>query len=87
MEGQRSERTASSQLPGVEYQYVVHVKAMEALANTLSPLGIMIPQASFPKVTFRASRLLPMKQYKERGLVWSYTITRIRFQEEIVEEG
>ncbi len=72
--------------PDIEYEYVVHVKAMEAFANAMSRQGVPVPEQS-AYVSFASPRRLDMKAYKAKGLIWSYSVIRVRKDGEVIEEG
>jgi ribosomal protein S14 len=48
--------------------------------------GIIIPDKS-THVSFTSPKRLDMRSFKERGLIRSYSISRVRFREEVVEEA
>ena len=79
---------AGASLPrhDTEYRYVVKVRAIEAFPNRVRREGINVPDSS-QQVTFTSSKLLNLKEYKANGLVWSYTVVRRRYTEEVFEEG
>ncbi len=70
-----------------EFQYHVNVRAKEAFINSIRKEGILMPEMESSDLTFPSYRLLDMKSYKERGILWSYSIVRVRRSEEIIEEG
>lgn len=89
MEAQRSSSGEHVQeIPGLapEYRYIVHIRALETLTNLLRREGISIPEGSM-HVSFPANTRLNMKALKDMGLIWSYSVIRVRKDEEIVEEG
>ncbi len=69
-----------------EYRYIVHVKALEAFANLMRREGIAI-QEDTTHVSFVSARRLDAKEYKRRGLIWSYSVIRVRKEEDVMEEG
>jgi hypothetical protein len=69
-----------------EYRYVVHVKAMEAFANRMRREAVVVPDGS-SHISFATSRRLDMKHFKEDGLIWSYSIIKVRRDEDVIEEG
>ncbi len=73
--------------PDTEYNYIVHVRAFETFRNLIRQVGVSIPETAGSHVSFTSARRLNMKAYKERGLVWSYSVIRVRKVEEVVEEG
>ncbi len=74
------------ELPDTQYQYIVNVRAVETFANMMSRLGINITYTS-KNLSFTAPRLLNMKAMKERGIIFSYSIIRVRTVEDVIEEG
>jgi len=69
-----------------EFQYIVNIRAFETFRNLLRQEQIQIPEGS-NHVTFTVPKRLDMKGYKERGLIWSYTVIRLRRTQDVVEEG
>ncbi len=69
-----------------EYHYIVHIKAMETFTNFMRREGIVIPEG-MAHVSFTSSARLNMKGYKEMGMIWSYSIIRVRKDEDVIEEG
>lgn len=86
MDRQQSKPLRDVEGSDTEYQYVVHVRASETFANVMRRLGISVPEDTV-HVSFTSPRRLNMKGYKEGGLIWSYSIIRVRWSEEVVEEG
>lgn len=72
--------------PDTEFQYVVDVRAVETFVNQMARVGIIIPDKS-SRARFASPRRLDMKSLKQRGLIWSYTVIRVRYNEEVIEEG
>jgi hypothetical protein len=81
-------RGALSNVPdlGVEYRYIVHVKAWETFVNMMRREGIIIPEGSH-FVSFTSSNRIFMKGHKDNGLVWSYSIIKVARTEDVIEEG
>jgi hypothetical protein len=69
-----------------EFEYIVDVRAWETFSNQLRAIGINLREGS-RKVTFRSSQRLDMRKLKEKGLVWSYTISKVVVGKELVEMG
>lgn len=86
MSQQRSSSTREVGGLDTEYNYIAHVRALETFANQISRLGVSIPDKS-AHVSFTSSKRLDMRSLKDRGLVWSYSIIRVRKNEEVIEEG
>ena len=72
--------------PGIEYKYITNVKALETLRNLLRREGITLPDGS-NHMSFKSSKRLDMRGYKERGIIWSYSIIRVGTVEDVIEEG
>jgi len=70
-----------------EFEYHVHVRAKEAFINSLRNEGINLPQTDAEDLSFSSEKLIDMKTYKKRGMVWSYTVARLHKTKEIIEEG
>lgn len=69
------------------YEYIADVKARETFWNTLKGLGITPRERDSRKMVFTSEKLLDMKGMKERGLLWSYAIAKVRRVKELVEVG
>ncbi len=83
------QETRAAQFPdglGEEYRYSVRVRALETFANVMDRMGIVIQRDS-PLVTFTSVKHIDLRAFKERGLVWSYTVVRRRYEEQTVEEA
>jgi hypothetical protein len=70
-----------------EYKYIVRVRGLETFRNLMRREGISIPETSNPHTSFTSTKRLPMKSYKEDGLIWSYSVIRVIRNEDVVEEG
>jgi hypothetical protein len=88
MEDVRRSITPSSELKGLdtEYRYIVHIRAQETFANLMRREGIVIAEGP-GHASFASTVRLPLREYKEDGLIWSYSIIRVRRDEEVIEEG
>ncbi len=69
-----------------EFEYVVEVKAWETFSNQLRTFGINVREGN-RKVTFRSGQRIDLKKMKDKGLVWSYTISKVVVGKELVETG
>jgi hypothetical protein len=69
-----------------EYKYLVHIIAIETFVNMMRRGGIDLPLGR-DRLTFTSPKIINMKALKESGIIWSYSIIRVRSIEEIVEEG
>ncbi len=70
----------------IEYQYSVHVTAGETLANILRRQGIAVPETA-PHVTFTSPTRIDLKPLKEKRIIKSYSISKVRRATELIEEG
>jgi len=71
---------------GEEYEYTAEIKAFEAFRNVMRREEISLSEGD-GRVTFRSRKFFDMKAFKKMGLVWSYTIARVKTRGEVVEEG
>ncbi len=62
------------------------MRAWETFSNQLRALGINLREGS-RTVSFRSSQRLDMKRLKEKGLVWSYAVSKVMVGKELVETG
>jgi hypothetical protein len=69
------------------YEYIADVKAIETFRNTLRGLGITPRERDGRKVAFTSEKLLDMKGMKERGLLWSYAVAKVKRVKELLEVG
>lgn len=69
-----------------EYEYFVDVRAWETFSNQLRKVGISLREGT-RKVTFRSGSRIDLKQMKAKGLVWSYTISKVVVGKELLETG
>jgi hypothetical protein len=87
MTEQRTTSSAeSAEGPDIQYQYVVNIRAIETFVNLMAREGLNIPERS-SSVSFTLPRRLNMKVLKERGVLYSYSVIRVRRVEDVVEEG
>ncbi len=88
LEGESQQRGPFPSIPdlGVEYRYIVHIKAWETFVNMMRREGIIIPEGSH-FVSFTSMKRIFMKGHKENGLIWSYSIIRVARTEDVIEEG
>ncbi len=86
MDSQRSRPRRDVEGSDTEYQYVVQVRASETFANVMRRQGIALPEDTV-HLSFTSPRRLDMKGYKEGGLIWSCSIIRVLWSEEVIEEG
>ncbi len=73
--------------PDTEFKYVVHIRIIETFINLMEGQGVTVPHPPDLHVSFAASKLLDMKSYRKSGLIWSYSIIRVRKTEEVIEES
>jgi hypothetical protein len=69
------------------YEYIVDVKAKETFRNTLRGMGISAREGDGRKVAFTSERLIDLKAMKERGLLWSYAVAKVKRVKELLEVG
>ncbi len=69
------------------YEYIADVKAKETFRNTLRGFGITPREGQGRRVTFTTEKRLDMKGMKERGLLWSYAIAKVKKVKELLEVG
>jgi hypothetical protein len=77
-----AERTLSE-----EFEYHVQLKAIEAFYNIMQREGVALPGMTGFSLSFTSEKRLDMKRLKDRGIIRSYKVTRVRHEEEVVEEG
>jgi hypothetical protein len=70
----------------LDYEYTVHVRAWETFGNLMRGHGVSLREGD-RNVTFSTEKRIDMKKLKERGLLWSYVIAKVRRSKEIVETG
>jgi len=85
LDSQLSRSSEANQALDTEYRYIVHMKASETFRNVMRREGITIPEGA-NHISFTSDKRLDMKGYKERGLTWSYTVIRVRTEEDVIEE-
>jgi hypothetical protein len=71
---------------GEEYEYTAEMKAFEAFRNVMRKEKIPLNEGD-RRVTFRSRKFFDMKTFKKMGLLWSYSIARVKTRREVVEEG
>ena len=78
----------SELIPDYEYEYVVEVRAREAFGNVLERLGIGPASYGNEKtITFTHQGLIDMQELKDRGIVSSYEISKVRRLRQVVSRG
>jgi hypothetical protein len=86
LDQQRTTSSAESvEGPDVQYQYIVNIRAIETFVNLMAREGINIERSS--SASFTLPRRLNMRVLKERGVLYSYSVIRVRRVEDIIEEG
>jgi hypothetical protein len=70
-----------------EFKYIASIRAFETFRNQVRQEGISIPETGGGHISFSSGKRLNMRAYKARGLVWSYSIIRVRKLEDLIEEG
>ena len=69
-----------------EYAYTVVPAALETFRNLMFREGI-ITAWDDKRITFTSEKLLNLRRLKERGIIKSYTISKLSRKGETVEEG
>jgi hypothetical protein len=69
------------------YEYIADVKAWETFSNILRRNGVALNEGGSRKVTFRSGRRLDMKGMKQKGLLWSYAVAKVKRVKELIEVG
>lgn len=78
----------SEPIPDYEYEYTAVVRAKEAFTNVLYGLGIGLAlQGNERTVTFTHQGLIDMQELKDRGIVGSYRIAKVRRLKQIISTG
>lgn len=72
--------------PAVEYEYILEVGTLRDLALLMVREKIPVPR-DFALVSFKAPRLLDMKEYQKKGLISSYIVIKTEKKEEVVDES
>jgi hypothetical protein len=86
MEEQPSTRLQKEEASDTEFKYIVHIRAFETFRNTLRREGIAMPEALASNLSFASFKRFNMREYQARGLIWSYSIIRVRRVEDVIEE-
>ena len=79
-----SSRVIEEQSEG--YEYTADVRAWETFRNILRGHGVNLREGD-RKVTFTSERRLDMKGMKERGLLWSYAVAKVKRVKLLEEVG
>jgi hypothetical protein len=69
-----------------EYAYMVVPAALETFRNLMLREGIITAWDN-KRITFTSEKLLNLRRCKERGIIKSYTISKLSRKGETVEEG
>ncbi len=85
---QRSRPLNADEGQDTEFKYIADVRAFETFRNVLRREGVAMPETGrVGNLSFTSSKRLDMRAYKERGLISSYSIIRVRKVEDVIEEG
>ena len=84
-DGQR-QAIQDTERPDTEYKYIVHVRALETFRNKMGTIGVRIPETS-SHVSFTSSKRLDLRAYRDKRIIWSYSIIKVTRNEDVVEEG
>ncbi len=69
------------------YEYAADVKAWETFSNILRVYEVALRDEGGRKVTFRSDKLIDMKGMKEKGVLWSYAVAKVKRVKELLEVG
>jgi hypothetical protein len=83
--GQR-QVTQDTESPDTEYKYIVHVRAAETFRNKVGAVGVRITETS-SHVSFTSSKRLDLRAYRDKRIIWSYSIIKVTRNEDVIEEG
>jgi hypothetical protein len=70
----------------IGFEYTVHVRAWETFRNLMRGHGISLREGG-RQVTFLSEKRIDMKRMKEKGLLWSYVVAKVKRSIEIIETG
>lgn len=82
-----SSSESSSKERDVGFEYTVHVKAWETFRNLMRGYGVSLREGGGTQVTFGSEKRIDMRRMKEKGLLWSYAVAKIRKSKETIETG
>lgn len=88
--GRQNESFDDTQSLSTEYQYFVHAKELGTFADLIRKEGVPIPRSRkslTPHMVFSSPKRLDMRIYKDDGLIWSYSIVKLKKSDQIVEQG
>lgn len=69
------------------YEYIADVRAWETFSNILRGYGVLLHEGAGRKVTFSSESRVDMKTFKEKGLLWSYAVAKVKRVKELIEVG
>ncbi len=70
-----------------EYEYTADVRAWETFCNILRGYGVALLEGEGREVTFTSHKRIDMKGMKEKGLLWSYAVAKVKRVKELLEVG
>ena len=68
------------------FEYTADVRAWETFRNILRNYGVDLPQRN-GRLTFTSETRIDMKEMKEKGLLWSYAVAKVKRVKELDEVG
>jgi hypothetical protein len=69
------------------YEYTVDVRAWETFSNIMRGHGVALHEGGGRRVSFSTKDRVDMKVMKEKGLLWSYAVARVKKVKELLEVG
>jgi hypothetical protein len=69
------------------WEYIADVRAWETVSNILRGYGVSLREGGGRTVTFSSQKRINMKGLKERRLLWSYSVAKVKRIKELVEVG
>jgi hypothetical protein len=69
------------------FEYTVDVRAWETFNNIMRGHGVALREGGSRRVTFSSEQRIDMKSMKEKGLLWSYAVARVKRVKELLEVG
>jgi hypothetical protein len=69
------------------YEYTVDVRAWETFSNILRGQGVALHERGGRRVSFSTRERIDVKGMKEKGLLWSYAVAKVKRVKELLEVG
>ena len=67
------------------YEYTVDVSAWETFSNILRGFGVALHEGEGRRVTFSSKYRLDLKEMKQKGLLRSYAVAKVKRVKELLE--